>query len=285
VIKKKDVIWCLLLILLVLPMLVVAVAPSTTVNIQAETPGLTILHPIIEFFPEKTNITLSFRTLNSTNFLTSRSNNVSCELHIINNTGDHVVTETLLRCSSCRGFHYVSNKDTFKLGIYSYVVNCNSSLIQEAGFTSSTFEVTRSGLEENTITYTILYLGLLVVLMFFLILSIAGAWNINGENEYDLGGGLVKVNFNKYFKLGLFFLSYLLLIFVVFISLVISTNYLFLDTFSVILDTIHFILWILLAPVFLAFIVHSLQKFILDLKLQDLAKRNLKERKGGSKKW
>ena len=76
-----------------------------------------------------------------------------------------------------------------------------------------------------------------------------------------------------------------MLIFVIFVSYAITINFLYLSFFADVLWIIQTILWILLFPIFLAFVIIALIKFVLDMRFQDLMKRNLKPRKGGGKSW
>ena len=100
---------------------------------------------------------------------------------------------------------------------------------------------------------------------------------INTEHEYDLGGKLITLNYNKHIKFGLFFLSYLLLIFTIFTAWQITLNFLFLAFTSTILQIIHTILWIFLFPVFIGLTILSLIKIVLDAKIHELGERGLKE--------
>lgn len=211
--------------------------------------------------------------------LTAAQNYTNCSLTLLNPQSELLMTNTTMQPGN-EGlifFQNISKTNLTDKGIYSGLIYCLGGDYQK-GATSFQFLVNPAG-TEPTLAYAFLYLGLLLVLVFFLCLSILAGWNLDGENKYDFGGKLVEVNINKHFKIGLFFLSYLLLIFVVFVSLAIAKNFLFLESFSGILNIIHLILWFLLAPVFLAFVAHSLIKFAADLELQKLAERNLPQRK------
>ena len=118
---------------------------------------------------------------------------------------------------------------------------------------------------------------ILFVLILFLILTFYFAVNIDGKNEFQMGR-VVKINFAKYLKQGLYFLSYLLLTFASGMAWVISENYLNFNIGTMIFDLIFTILWIGMLPVFIMFVVFSLIKWVLDLKLDQMKVRNLPNR-------
>lgn len=154
------------------------------------------------------------------------------------------------------------------LGEYSYYVDCIDS--QKSG----TFKVTPTG-EIPTTADSILYSLMLFLVLFLTAVSIYGAFAINGQNEYQMGK-IMKINFNKYIKQGLFFLSYLLLTIAMFFASEISQRFFFNSFATGILVWLHKFMWIAMIPIFIIFVLFSLIKWLADLELMDLAKRNLK---------
>lgn len=138
------------------------------------------------------------------------------------------------------------------------------------------FEVTGSG-GISTTGNSIMHGIILFVLMFFLAITFFFAVSINGKNEFQMGK-VIKVNYAKYLKQGLFFISYLLLTFMFGMIWVISENYLNFDIGTAIFQTIFTVLWIAIFPIFIMFVIFSLIKYVLDLKLENLHKRNLSVR-------
>lgn len=138
-----------------------------------------------------------------------------------------------------------------------------------------TFEITPDGTQPST-SQGMMYSFILIILLILFAFSTIGAFVIKGNNEFTLGGDLVQINFNKYYKIGLFFLSYLLLIFITFTTWQISINFLFLNIAASIFNFLFTVLIYLLAPVFVAFVIIGLVKIVLDVKLHDLASRGLK---------
>lgn len=139
------------------------------------------------------------------------------------------------------------------------------------------FEVTPSGTSTST-GEGMLYSFILVVLLGLFALTSVGAFRLETKNAYDLGGKLVKVNANKYFKLLLFFIAYLLLLLIVFISREISLNILDMTFAYTALNLLHTILWVALLPVFIIVVVLAFMKLLLDAELHKISMRNLRPR-------
>lgn len=172
-------------------------------------------------------------------------------------------------------FNYSLNTtQTSQLGVYDYYVECDTVPASSQVHYNDNFKITVSGTDPST-AQGIIYAILLFATMFIMVLCLYGAVTINGANEFELNK-IIKINYNKYIKQGLWFLSYLFLIFTVFFATEISTNFLQLTFISDTLGWIHIVLWIGLVPIFFIFVTFSLIKWLADLELQDLAKRNLK---------
>jgi len=118
---------------------------------------------------------------------------------------------------------------------------------------------------------------ILFILIFFLSLTFFFAITIDGKNKFTMGT-VVRINFNKYLKQGLFFISYLLLTFMFGMTWVISDNYLNFVIGTQIFSLIFTVLWIGIFPFFILFVTFSIISWVLDLKLQNLMKRNLAQR-------
>jgi len=119
--------------------------------------------------------------------------------------------------------------------------------------------------------------GWLTMLSLFVI-CLVGAFKINGTNEFDLGGKLLKVNINKYIKLALGYLSYLFLVFTIFLSWQIASNFLIADFLAGILRIFFMVLMYLAFPLFILTVTITIMKWMLDIKLHKLSVRGLPPR-------
>lgn len=264
----------IIVLLFILPSLIANTQTSET----QDTTALTIIYPKIDIYAKNSQPILPFDILDS-DFIKQDNTSVNCSFQLLNNDGLNI-SEGNLTYSQTYWYYQLTN--TQNTGTYSYYVHCNSAT--EQGFVSQNIQITPSGLLPS-LSDAILYSVLLFVLIGLLTASVFGTVKINGSNKFTMGGDLLEVNFNKYIKFGLGFLSYLLLIFVIFVSNAISQNFLALNFLSDILGLIHYLLWILFVPFFIIIVIVMLVKFVMDLRLDKTLERNLKPRKGGKRKW
>ena len=138
------------------------------------------------------------------------------------------------------------------------------------------FEITQTG-DKSTTARSIMFGIILCVCLLFLGISLLGAVAINGKNEFKMGR-VIKINYNKYLKQGLLFISYLFLTFASGMAWTISENYLSFDIAVGFFEVIFHILIIGILPVFIMFVSFSLIKFVIDLRLEKLRVRNLPAR-------
>lgn len=267
----------LLLLIFVLLIPLALSLQSNSVNLQN---SITIVYSEFPEILKDENTTLNLDVLNSS-FAKLNSTYANCSYHVTNKNGDLLINNNLTYNESTTSWFfdlnttYTSEKETL-----SYYVYCQSTS-NEFGFISSTFNIVEKSSPDIIEAF---FYGLsLIVLIVLLFVCVIAAFRLNGENEFEMGE--LKINYMKYVKITLFFLSYLLIIFIVFISYGITYNYLELSLASSVLWVIHLILWVLFPLFFFGYVTIMLVKFIMDLKIKDLDERNLPERKGAKKGW
>jgi len=262
---------------------VTAIPPvQTTTTIAEQTNGM-----IIEYIQDD-NIQVDepfeyqFHVYNSSNGLLLDNTTISCKGHMYDKKGMLILTliaET--QEENGAGFYFNATGGNFTTpGIFSYQAHCNDST--KGGYVSGTIRVSQGG---NTPTpeETSLLGYLFFAAIIFWILCLIGYNTINDKHEYDIGGNLISVNFNKYIKMGLGFLAYLFTIIITFMAWKMSIKFLTFNFAFIIFDTIFTILWISVIIVFVALIPVTIIKVVGDMKLWDLANRNLKPY-GGKKR-
>jgi hypothetical protein len=203
---------------------------------------------------------------------------VTCNITVFNPDNVVMVNHQQMSQSGIYFNYSLNETNNTGLGVYEVALYCIDSVDNDSDFTTLTYTITPSGTLPS-ITQGILYAVLLLLSVFFLIFSSVTMVKINGNNEYDVGGGLIKVNVNKYLKLGLFFLSYILLLFVSSLSWLVSKNFLFLTFASSILRTLFMTLLIMFFPTFALVCILALVKWIGDVRLEKMMRRGLKPRK------
>lgn len=184
-------------------------------------------------------------------------------------------TQTLIdnkQMTLSNGFLNISFNQTQSLGQYNFFLY--DSL---GGYYDDSFLMTPSGTNPTT-AQGLLYGLLILASMFFLVVCLYGAFTINGQNEFTMGGDLIKVNFNKYYKGFLFLLSYLFAIFTAYLSWQVSAQFLLLDLGTAIFKTLFNLLWIGFFPIMILLIIVGFVKWLADVELHKLAERGLKPR-------
>lgn len=212
--------------------------------------------------------------LNCVNNGSSCSASTICNITIMNPSMTLIIDNQQM--TNNINYHNISLNSTHLEfnGEYEWQMYCNDSGTTGTG--TGNFLVTPNGSVPST-AQGVMYSFLMVICIIILAFCIYGGIIIRGDNEFQMGK-LVSINVGKYIKMGLFFLSYLFFIFVSYLAWQISTNFLWISAGSVVFRLIFITLWIALAPLFIAFVVIALVKWVIDIKLEKLAKRNLKVR-------
>ena len=201
------------------------------------------------------------------------SSGAACNLSIFDNN-DNLVLDDVSMTNSGSYFNYSYNAS--EVGVFKQSIFCIDG---DNGYVTNSFKVTPSGVE-SSVSDAIIYVVLLFVSLVLMLLCVFGAANMNSANEYDFGGKLISVNYGKYVKMGLFFASYLFLWFLTFFAWQVSDKFLMFDFIGTIFNFLFITLAILLGPIFIAFVAFALLKWLADIKLWELAERNLSERGG-----
>ena len=174
----------------------------------------------------------------------------SCNATILSPNGTILFNNVLM--SQNNSIHNISlnANQTVEIGDYEFIPCCKD--MGESDCKTLTFKVTRSGKEVSEGESGI-YIVLIIMFVILGIASVVGAWKINGQNEYDFGGKLLKVNFNKYVKIGLWLLAYLFLTFTLFYSWQLS-ELLTMTEMTPIFKSLFLTLEILFAPFFFLYL-------------------------------
>jgi hypothetical protein len=229
-------------------------------------------------FKQGEPVTLKKPVYMSNNALANSSTN--CTL-LVTAPDEDIVTSNVPMINNAGVFQYGINGSLInQSGSYSAYMSCVSG--SDYGFKSFSFLVTPSGTEPST-SQGVMYSIILIVVVILFILSVLGGVSIDNKHVYDVGGKLVEINYSGHLRFVLFFVSYLLLIFIVFLAHQITLNFFTLGFAAAVLSTINIFLWALLAPVFVTVVIMMFVKWMLDLKLEKLSIRNLKPRDGGKR--
>jgi len=199
----------------------------------------------------------------------------TCVGTIINPNGTLIFNQqNMVRTNATYGLFIPANLSQ-EVGEYQFPVTCCEGV--KCSTQNLIFFVTPSGNIATSGEATV-YIFLIFVVLFFFLLCLIGAINVNSEHEYDIGGKLLKLKYGAYLKMGLFWLSSIFLWILLYLGWEISNKVLMFAFIGEFFHTAFLIMTYLLAPVFIAFVILALVKWTADLELHNLTKRGLRPR-------
>ncbi len=164
----------------------------------------------------------------------------------------------------------LNSTQTEELGEYTVGGFCkDGSVTQIVDFN---FDITKTGTELST-SRAILHFVLLIGVLGVFLLTLWGAIILPMKNPRGGLDEIVAVDFLKYFKLGLMFISYTLLVWVINLFLSISNNFLLLTQFNGFFTMIFVILRAFMWPLFITMWVVFIILAWKDLRLIKLLER------------
>lgn len=214
---------CMIFVFAILPFITSA-PPVTTV--QSFPQGLVIEYPVVDYLKFGEDFTFHFHVFNAStgNYLVTNTN---CSFHLYNSTGNHIFQGYDDTVSDTYDYAFkILNGNFSKVGSYYYITQCKTG--DFGGYTEHGFEVKVSGagLTEGR---AVLYGVLIFVLVLFL-----------------FGAMILFVKFDHLLvRIGMFGLSYLLLISVSFIGWQIANEIILATPFIVQMFRLIFIVLII----------------------------------------
>lgn len=162
--------------------------------------------------------------------------------------------------------------DTKPLGNYVYSVygDKNGVLTTEEG----TFEVTYTG-DTLTTQKSILYIGLLALLIFFFILTIWFSSRLPSSEEHNENGELVSINNLKYLGSVLLFVGWMILIAIFYVTSNLAFAYLGETLFAKILFMIYQICFKLTLPLIFIWFIWIFYQIFQDKKLKGMISKGI----------
>jgi len=196
----------------------------------------------------------------------------SCEISINSPNGTNLVRSDNAVLTDYFAIFTLNETHTADLGVYSGEIHCSNGVDNGA----STFEylITYSGSELST-AEGIVYVIVFVVSLLLFTLCLIGAIKIKWSRLSNTGGNTLEFNDLRYVKLVLWFVSYLLLIWIAFLSMGISQNFLFLNGASTLFNVIYTSLLIAIFPIMVVLVIVGGINIAQDKKYQKALQRGL----------
>ncbi len=237
-------------------------SPATAVSFAADTTPEFI-------FQQGSEADLIFSCVDTNDFVCDAS--FSCNITVISPNSSILVDN--VQATQQTNYFNLTLPETDTMGIHSYNVFC-SNVSNAGAATELTYLVNLTG-EDLSISKAILYIFILLITVILFLASLFGAVKIPWNNEIDQDGFVVGMNDLKYAKLALWFASYLLLIFITWLTSSIS-RFLELGMSAGFFNTLFIFLLILVLPVFIIVFLTGMSKVFNDKALNEMIGRNLR---------
>lgn len=238
---------------------------------QDTTAGFEISNPAQTHLKLNEKHTFSIHVLNKTNGIPLVTG-LQCELHIENKTGEHVYTG-LVYSDGDFDYDFDVNQNNFTVaGEYTYLVGCNTSYA--GGFSEGGFVVNKAG-DELTLPITIYYGILLCILLFVFLLLLIGTIVIPWKDHVNDKGDLISINDAKYFKVLSGYLSYVMMMVILWFIDEISTGYLLYDFLGNLISLVRVFSFAILWPLSLFLLASLIFNWMRDRKVTQLVKRGI----------
>jgi len=131
---------------------------------------------------------------------------------------------------------------------------------------------------ETSTSESILYIFLLLLSVFLFIFCLMGAVTLPFSNRRNALGRVIDISWTKYFKVGLMFITYLLLVWIMNLAVSVTDNLISLTQFSGFFTMMFNVLSFLAYPLFVVMFIFINVLMIKDLKLNKLLQRDLNPR-------
>lgn len=203
---------------------------------------------------------------------------VSCRFGIISPHGERL----LLMSDDLGNFTHISEDDIWigiipgeflnESGAYLYNWDCQKTVT--GGYLNGFIEVNPTGHDLRE-PEAILYIGIIIALIIFLIVTVYGAIAIPYRNERNDDGKIISVNDKKYLKILSIFASYGILTWLANIMISISNHYINIDISLTFFTIIFKLLISLLYPTLIFTIIFIAIQFVKDMKLNKMIDRGI----------
>ncbi len=201
--------------------------------------------------------------------------NFLCNMTVINPKRVTVITNDVM-INQTDNFYNISlnSSNSAEIGLYEKTAYCDNGI--NNGTRTSYFTLTSTGIK-STIAQSIFYAIMFVISFFLFVSSIYAAVRIPFSNKIQ-DGILFDINYFKYAKMLLWVASYLLFIWVIYMTWIVSSSFLVLPLVSTFFFAILRFAIAFLFPALVIFFLFMFITYIEDVKLKKILTRGLQPR-------
>jgi hypothetical protein len=247
----------------------ISAQPSTTIYSFPE--GYTIVPAEFESLKVNEDFYMYFYLYNSSTGLKIDNTTVECDFHLANSQGNLVLFDQ--EAYQPEGYWYAKVNGSYvnETGYYYYGIDCSDGL---GGAISGVLEVTYSG-ETMETSQSILSGFMLLIFVFFMVSIVFFINKLPDSNSRDEEGNIISINWLKYLRTPLWFVEWMLLIGILFLSSNLSFAYLGDELFAQILHTLFRVLFGFTPVVIVVWIVWIIARIFQDKEMKKILDRGL----------
>lgn len=268
----KRLVLLLFVVLLLFP-LINAVAPFQVGTQQ----GYLIKVTQQEYIKQNADYEFDFHIFNASDGVPITNASTQCFFDLDNSTGQSIYKQPASYVGTSNfpnEWEVLIKGGNFSyVGVYSYIIQCNSSTLGLGGFESVHLRVTSTGQEPTTsssITYASFFI--IIIAFFLLILFIMSKLP---DDERNNEGEIISVNMFKYAKSLLVFIEYILVVVLFYLASNVAFAYLGELLFAKVLFVIYRILFGLAFPIILFWFFWIIAQIIQDRKFRRLIQQGI----------
>ena len=268
-VKAKVILVIAFMFLLLIPL----VSAKVVAQSSADTIGLEIKYPQIDVKKQGQDFKFHTHVYNTSSGLLVTNVTTSCEIHIYNSSGSHVLESAMAWDSNNRDFKLDIAGTTFADSqMMSAIVTCNTSKV--GGFVSFSFDVNPTG-RELTQARSMLYIGLLSILVFMFIVNVAGITVLPSRDVRADDGEILSINHLKYLKPILYVTAYVILMAIFYISSNVALAYLGAELIGQFMFVTFKIMGYLLLPMVFIWLVYIILSIFKDKETRSMIERGV----------
>lgn len=267
--KSRDIPNLIIILTFLIVFIPFVSSAQPTVLIPTSSLGLQVEHPYIETIQAGQDYKFHFHVFNSSTGKPVNISLVTCTFHLYNSSGSHLFKNNdKVGSNDAYDYEQVIKGGNFtKNNYYAFIMSCNSSA--EGGFYENSFYVTQNG-ESLTVASSVLYSMLSLVVFLIFLISLYFSVSLNYKNERNEKGQVTKIEYGKYFKVGLILISYSLFLWFLNILVAVSDNFVNLDIFYGLISGLYLVLLRGFFPVFVIVIIWIIVLAIKDINFKSL---------------
>jgi len=200
-----------------------------------------------------------------------------CALHFNKPNGAEGLFNNMTYNLSTQEFYlYIDNENFTTNGLYPWIIECqfDNGGKKFGGFLEGLLEINPSGLE-FTSARSILYIGLFAVLIFTFFITFFGIGLLPSSNTSDEEGNLLSISYLKYFRTVLWFVEWMILLAIFFVSSNLAFAFLGEEMFAQLFLMMFKVCFGLTPIIVIVWIMWIIAQIIQDKRIRNLWERGM----------